>query len=72
MVVDLERVNELAPDKVRTWIVEGDIDFLMQAYRDHLECLREDRLLLPSSLCRRPTTTPIIIIYMVCPLDHCP
>jgi hypothetical protein len=47
MVVDLERVNELAPDKDRAWIVEGDVDFLMRAYRNHLECLREDRLLLP-------------------------
>ena len=45
MVVDLERVNELSPHKDRAWIVQADVDFLMQAYRDHLECLREDGLL---------------------------
>ncbi|KAK3933730.1 hypothetical protein QBC46DRAFT_105089 [Diplogelasinospora grovesii] len=47
MIVDLERINELPPEKDRARIVQADVDFLMQAYRDHLECLREDGLLLP-------------------------
>ena len=47
MIVDLERVNILPPEKDRAWIVQGDVDFLMQAYRDHLDCLRVDGLLLP-------------------------
>ena len=33
MIVDLERVNILPPEKDRAWIVQGDVDFLMQAYR---------------------------------------
>ncbi|KAH7303484.1 hypothetical protein B0I35DRAFT_415148 [Stachybotrys elegans] len=45
MIVDLERINQLPPQKDPTQMVQADVDFLMQAYRDHLECLREDGLL---------------------------
>ena len=45
MIVDLERINKLPPEKDHTRMVQADVDFLMQAYRDHLECLREDGLL---------------------------
>lgn len=48
MVVDLERINELSPDKDHTQMVQADVDFLMQAYRDHLECLREDGFAAPT------------------------
>ncbi|KAK4133954.1 hypothetical protein BT67DRAFT_456398 [Trichocladium antarcticum] len=47
MVVDLERVNELPPEPDRcARLVRNDVRFLMRAYRDHVECLREDGLLL--------------------------
>ena len=46
MIVDLERINKLPHEKDRAQIVRADVDFLMQAYRDHLECLREDGWLL--------------------------
>jgi serine/threonine protein kinase len=45
MIVDLERINQLPPQKDPTQMVQADVDFLMQAYRDHLECLKEDGLL---------------------------
>ncbi|KAK5660768.1 hypothetical protein OQA88_12134 [Cercophora sp. LCS_1] len=45
MIVDLERINQLPPQKDPTQMVQGDVNFLMRAYRDHLECLREDGLL---------------------------
>lgn len=47
MIAHLERINELPPEKDRAWVVQADVDFLMQAYQDHLDCLREDGLLLP-------------------------
>lgn len=47
MIVDLERINNLPPEKDHMRMVQRDVDFFMQAYRDHLECLREDSLLLP-------------------------
>jgi hypothetical protein len=48
MIVDLERINELPPETVldRKRMVHGDVDYLMQAYRDHLECLRADGIAL--------------------------
>ncbi|KAK0655312.1 hypothetical protein B0T16DRAFT_498962 [Cercophora newfieldiana] len=45
MVVDLERINLLPSQKDPIQIVQADVDFLMQAYRDHLKCLQEDGLL---------------------------
>ena len=45
MVVDPERINELPPQKDTIRMVQADVDFLMRAYRDHRECLREDGLL---------------------------
>ncbi|KAK3317508.1 hypothetical protein B0T19DRAFT_446474 [Cercophora scortea] len=48
MVVDLERVNVLPPEMNRAKSVQHDVNFLMRAYRDHLECLRFDGLLLPA------------------------
>jgi hypothetical protein len=45
MIVDLERINQLPPQRDPTQMVQADVDFLMQAYRDHLECLQEDGLL---------------------------
>ncbi|KAH6631308.1 hypothetical protein F5144DRAFT_214755 [Chaetomium tenue] len=47
MVVDLERVNEIAPEKDREQIVQWDVNSLMRAYRDDLECLQWDGLRLP-------------------------
>lgn len=47
MVVDLESVNEIPPEKNREQIVQCDVNCLMRAYRDHLECLEFDGLLLP-------------------------
>ncbi|GAB1313025.1 hypothetical protein MFIFM68171_03235 [Madurella fahalii] len=45
MAVDLERINMLPPEKDHARMVQADVNFLMQEYRDHLECLREDGLL---------------------------
>lgn len=45
MIVDLERINELPPEKDHVQMIQADVDFLMQAYRDHLERLPEDGLL---------------------------
>jgi hypothetical protein len=39
IVVDLERISQLLPQKDPTRMLQADVDFLMQAYRDHLECL---------------------------------
>lgn len=47
MVVDLERVNEIPPEKDRDQIVQWDVNSLMRNYRDHLECLQWDGLRLP-------------------------
>lgn len=47
MIVDLESADIIPPEKDRSWIVQSDVSFLMQAYRDHLVCLEYDGLLLP-------------------------
>lgn len=47
MIVDLESVDIIQPEPDRAWIVQSDVSFLMQAYRDHLVCLKYDGLLLP-------------------------
>ncbi|KAL1861754.1 hypothetical protein VTK73DRAFT_6930 [Phialemonium thermophilum] len=47
MVVDLERISELPLNKDRASMVKGDVDWLMNAYREHLECLKYDGKLLP-------------------------
>jgi serine/threonine protein kinase len=47
MVLDLELVNDIPPETDREEIVQWDVNSLMREYRDHLECLGFDCLLLP-------------------------
>ncbi|PNY21224.1 Uncharacterized protein TCAP_07277 [Tolypocladium capitatum] len=44
MVVVLERVDELSKEEL-DWVVPNNVDRLINAYRDHLDCLRFDGLL---------------------------
>lgn len=46
MAVDLERVDEHASKEEAQELEPFDLKFLMKRYRDHLECLEEDGLLI--------------------------
>lgn len=49
VVVDLERVDELSSKSELEWAVRCSVEFLMKAYREHIDCLRFDGLLIQRS-----------------------
>ncbi|KAI8677296.1 hypothetical protein NCS56_00619400 [Fusarium sp. Ph1] len=53
MAVDSERVDIGLSEKQAAFAVKCAIDFLMQAYKAHLECLEHDRLIQPKKCSSR-------------------
>jgi tRNA A-37 threonylcarbamoyl transferase component Bud32 len=45
MVVDLEQVDLDLSEEDAAWVVRENVETLVSRWREHLECLREDRLL---------------------------
>lgn len=58
MVVDLERVIESPSKEELERMVRHNFNWLISAYRDHLDCLRHDGLLLPPKPGKQSTSVP--------------